>query len=393
MSAVNDLHLTYLDTATSGRCSARVIDTQIEYLSLEAEVGASEARRICQPDIERFYDSAASLIGARPDEIAYVDSGTRGLNVLLRSLVLPTGSEVVTLASEFGSNLIALDRMCRAMNLALRIVPCRSDGSVDLSVLEQAVSHRTKVVVVSHCSPHCSLVNPVAEIGELLSGLDLFYLVDACQSTGQIGLSVADIGCHGLVATGRKWLGGPRGSGFIYIDSSWTERMAPIFVDRASFRLEGIGSGRLISSPTVDGARRFELWERNISGMLGLGLAIEERASLDMASVHSKISSLRTYCMNKLSRIDGLVIHGQRESDSGIIGFSLDGCEPKTDGVRRRLLGRGFAVTVVDEQMAPGHFALLGITSMVRVSPDYTNSTSEIDALTDAVECIVDERA
>src|SRR5690606_19991522 len=146
---------------------------------------------------------------------------------------------------------------------------------------------RVRLIALSHIPTNGGLVQPVAEIGRLARESGAYFLVDACQSVGQLPIDVKEIGCHMLSATSRKYLRGPRGVGFLYVDSSVVEQLEPPLLDLHA--ASWIGSDEYTIR---DDARRFENWESNVAGKIGMGVAAEYVLDLGVDACWQRLHSL-----------------------------------------------------------------------------------------------------
>jgi selenocysteine lyase/cysteine desulfurase len=200
----------------------------------------------------------------------------------------------------------------------------------------------------------------------------VLYLVDACQSAGQMPLDVERIGCDFLSSTGRKFLRGPRGIGFLYVRRSVLERLEPPFVDlhsatwTAADRFEWRGD-----------ARRFENWETNFAAKIGLAVAVDYALAWGLPAIRERTFGLAALLRDRLRTVPGAVVHDLGREPSGIVTFTLDGHEPLA--LKLALRERRINVTVTDVEAARLDLEARGLEALVRASPHYYNSEAEVD--------------
>jgi selenocysteine lyase/cysteine desulfurase len=252
-------------------------------------------------------------------------------------------------------------------------------GQIDVAALEDAIDERAKLISISHVPTSGGLVNPAAAVGEVARRAGVPFLLDACQSVGQMPIDVRAIGCDFLSATGRKFLRGPRGTGFLYVSREWIERLEPPFAE--------VGGGDWTS---IDGytlkpdARRFETWEASHALQLGLGAAIDYALALGPERIWTRVEALGAALRARLEAIPGVTVHDLGAVRCGIVTFGVAGVS--ADDVRADLARRRINVYVSGPDDTRLDFERRGLGRIVRASVHYFNTDDELAALCDAVE-------
>ena len=252
-------HVAHLNNAGAALPPAPVLDAVVEHLRREAEIGGYEAAAEREDRVEHTYDAVAALIGAQRDEIAIVENATRAWDMAFYSLELRAGDRILTTTAEYASNYIPMRQVADRTGAAVVVVPDDEHGQVDVGRLAAMLDERVKLVSLVHVPSQGGLVNPAAEVGALCRAAGVPLLLDACQSVGQMPVDVGEIGCDMLSATGRKFLRGPRGTGFLYVRRDLVERLEPPLLDLHAAEWQPDGSYRIRPD-----ARRFENWECNV---------------------------------------------------------------------------------------------------------------------------------
>ena len=264
-----------------------VLDATIAHLQLEAQIGGYEAAEQQREAIEHTYDAAASLINCSRDEIALMENATSAWGMAFYSLPLRAGDRILTSMAEYASNYIAYLQVSQKTGAVVEAIPDDPYGQISIDALCNAIDERVKLISVTHIPTSGGLVNPVAEVGKVAREAGVLFLVDACQSVGQVPIDVQQIGCDMLSTTGRKYLRGPRGTGFLYVKRELVERLEPVFLDLHS--ASWVARDRY---EVRNDARRFENWESNIAGKIGLATALDYAQQWGMKEIWNRIKTL-----------------------------------------------------------------------------------------------------
>jgi selenocysteine lyase/cysteine desulfurase len=368
----------HFNNAGASLVTRQVLDTQVSYLQREAAIGGYEAARLADDTLEKVYDSAARLLNAHRDEIALVENATRAWDMAFYAIPFRPGDRILTSAAEYASNYIAFLQVARKFGVSVEPVAVDQFGQVSVEALRNQMDKKVKLIAITHVPNNGGLVNPVVEIGRVAREAGVLYLLDACQSVGQMPVDVEAIGCDLLSATGRKYLRGPRGTGFLYVSRRVMESLEPPFLDLHAATWTGRDSFE-----TRKDARKFETWESNVAGKIGLGVALDYALNLGLERTYPRIVSLAARLRTLLREISSVRVYDLGAEPCGIVTFSLAGKE--SAAVRDALFQQGINVSLT----TPNHTLLDSeqrqLRSMVRASLHYYNSEEEVERLAEVL--------
>lgn len=375
----------HLNNAGAALMPAAVLEALRSHIEREAVLGGYEAAALAAPEADAARDEIAALIGGAPDEIALTDSATRAWHAVVGAFDWRVGDEVLTVASEYSSHMITFHHLARLRGVVVRVAPEREDGTADPAGLAALVGPRTRLIALTHMPTNDGLINPAAEIGRIAAAAGVPYLLDACQSVGQSPIDVTELGCTMLSATGRKYLRGPRGTGFLWARRDWAETAMPAMLDLMSARWTAPDTYEI-----APGARRFELWERNIAGQVALGAACRLARRTGVVPMWARIQALAGALRERLADCPGITVCDRGTEQSGIVTFAHARLPAETLSARlRERFGINTSVSAV--QLTRRALIDRGVTHTVRASPHAYTLADEIDALIQALTVLSDE--
>ncbi len=372
-------HVLHFNNAGASLMPSAVLGAVTGHLRLEAEIGGYEAAEAARDDLESVYHAIGDVLGCSPDEIAVTDSATRAWNMGFYGLRLSEGDRILTTQASYASNYIAFLHRVRRDGVEIDVAPSEGSGQVDVGALERLIGLKTRLIALSHVPTNGGLINPASDVGTVARAHGIPYLLDACQSVGQMPVSVDAIGCDMLSAAGRKFLRGPRGTGFLYVRSNFLHRLDPPMPDL--FSAEWTGPRSYALRPD---ARRFELWESNKAAVIGLGTAARYALDIGLERTWERVTRLAELLRGRLDSVPGTMLRDIGRTQCGIVSF--EAANRNAAAIKARLRGQSINVSV----SGPGSTLLdaeaRSLPPLLRASVHYYNTEEEIDRFVDAVE-------
>lgn len=370
--------LIHFNNAGSSLSPQSVSEAVLNHLVLEQKIGGYEAAEAKSQDMEAFYHHAAKLIGAHSEEIAYVEGATHAWHRAFGSIPFAPGDEIITGRSEYGSNFMSFLHLQKTLDIRIHLIEDDEHGDMDLEALEKKISSRTALIALTHIPTSNGIVNNAIEVGKIAKAHDVLYLLDACQSVGQMQVDVESIACDFLSTTGRKFLRGPRGTGFLYVRKGIQDKLRPSFINMltSDWTSEmGYQLGR--------NARAFEVWERSVAGHLGLSEAMRYANVLGMEHIETRIQALGETLKKSMQSVPGLNLLNKGRHQSGIMTFDMDGFN--SDDIRVRLQAQKINISTCSVQHGRLDMQHRGLKKLARASLHYYNTESEIESFTQAL--------
>jgi cysteine desulfurase/selenocysteine lyase len=358
---------------------APVLNAMTDYLRREAEIGGYEAAYEASQSLSGVYDSVARLIGASRDEIALVENATVGWQMAFYSQPFQPGDRILTARAEYAANYVAFLQVAKRTGAVIEVIPDDEYGVLDTQALERMIDNRVRLIAITWVPTNGGLVNPAAEVGRIARAHGIRYLLDACQAIGQMPVDVEALGCDMLSATGRKFIRGPRGTGFLYVRRELINQLEPPMIDH--FGAPWVAPDRYELRPD---ARRFETWENNYAARLGLGVAVDYALAIGIHEIEERSTMLASQLRSSLAETAGVMVYDLGPQPAAIVSFSVENRDAIM--VNKQLFDAGINVS----HSAPAHTMLDAIARnlpmMLRASPHYYNTQEELDILVSAIQ-------
>ncbi|MFB6249777.1 MAG: aminotransferase class V-fold PLP-dependent enzyme [Salinibacter sp.] len=362
-----------------------VLDAQVDHLEREAAVGGYEAEAEAEERLAHTYDAVARMLGCAPEEVALVENATRAWDMAFYGMPFEPGDRILTSRSAYASNHIACLQVAERTGAEVEVVPSVASGAIDVDALRSRMDDRVALIALTHVPTNGGLVNPAAEVGAVAQTAGVPLLLDACQSAGQMPLPVDELGCTMLSATGRKYLRGPRGTGFLYVQRDWIERLEPPLLDLHAATWTGPNTYEVRPD-----ARRFETWEGHVAGFVGLGVAVDyaldrgppESSALD--AIAKRIRILATTLRAALDDVPGVTVRDQGRTRCGITTFTAE--QMAAEAVQSTLRDRDVNVSVSPPSSTRLDAEHRDLPALVRASVHYYNTEAEIEHFVAALQ-------
>ena len=371
----------HLNNAGAALPPSQVTEAVIAHLRREAEFGGYEAAEAAAEHIEATYPAIARLIGCGVDEVAVVENATRAWDMAFYAMSFKPGERILTSHAEYASNVIAFLQVARRTGAVVEVVDDDQHGQLCVADLRRRVSGgggEVKLIAMTHVPTQGGLINPAEQVGAVAREAGVPFLLDACQSVGQLPINVDRIGADLLSATGRKFLRGPRGTGFLYVRRTLLDQLEPPFLDMHA--ATWTAPERYEIRPD---ARRFESWETNYASKIGLGVAINYALSWGLDAIEARVTALADGLRERLAALDGVHVHDQGLRRCAIVTFTVDGVSARA--VQRRLAESAVNTSVSVASSARLDLPRRGLSELVRASVHYYNTDDELDRLVNAL--------
>ncbi|OJU26313.1 MAG: aminotransferase class V [Alphaproteobacteria bacterium 64-6] len=374
-------HCVHLNNAGAALMPTLVLDAMTGYLRREAKIGGYEAADERAEQLQGVYGSVARLLNAAPDEIALMENATVAWQMAFYALQFQPGDRILTAQAEYAANYVAFLQVAKRTGAVVEVIPNDAAGALSVEALERMIDDRVRLIAITWVPTNGGLVNPAAAVGKIARKHGVPYLLDACQAVGQMPVDVAELNCDMLSATGRKFLRGPRGTGFLYVRRELMLRLEPPIIDH--FAAPWVAADRYELRPD---ARRFENWENNYAARLGLGIAIDYALSIGMDPIMARCRMLADLMRDELARIPGVTIHDIGAERAAIVTFTVAGFDASE--VHARMKAQGINVTTSQPSSTLLDATARSLPLIVRASPHYYNSEDEVMRLTRAVAAL-----
>ena len=257
---------TYLNTATYGQAPRRAGAAMAGHMAHRDELACGDFLDWFD-DADRLRATVARLIGSRPDDIAFTGGAAIALSMLLGGLDWREGDRVVTLENEFPNNLYAP----HFAGAGVELVETPWSGFYD------AITDRTRLVLMSMLNYSNGFRPPLEEIGAYLRERGVLFYVDGTQGVGALRMDVARVRPSMLAVHGYKWLMSPTGAGFMYVDPELRRVLRPSIVgwrsDKNWRRVDNLHHGR---PEFTEAAERYE------GGMIPFALLYAMEQSMEL---------------------------------------------------------------------------------------------------------------
>ncbi len=302
------------------------------------------------------------------------ENATFAWQMAFYGLDLKAGDRILTARAEYAANYVAFLQRAAKIGCKIEVIPDQTDGSTDPAAMERMLDERVKLIAITQIPTNGGLINPAEQIGKIANRHGITYLLDACQAVGQMPVDVEQLGCDFLSATGRKFLRGPRGTGFLYVREKWLDILEPPIIDH--FGAEWVSQDKY--ELRAD-ARRYESWENAYALRLGLGAAVDYALDLGVLTISTLAFGLAASLREQLAAVPGVTLRDLGSEKCAIVTFSHETLEAAA--IKQIMAAEGINVSASAPSSTRLDAEKRNLPMILRVSPHYYNTEDELERI------------
>lgn len=376
----------YLDAASTTPTPQPVVDAMCDYYhhyNSSTGRGAYKTAVKATSEVEKTRSILAEFINSRKEEIIFTKNTTEAINLVAHGFNFKKGDSLIVPNIEHHSNLVPWLNL-KKQGVEINIIKSDSQGVVDPTKIDNAIDQNTKLISITHISNSIGSMQPVEEIGKIAKENDILYLVDAAQSVGHMSINIDKLNADFVAFPGHKGLLGPVGTGFLYAQKDVCNELEPV----------NLGGGTVLDVTEhdyklTDGPARFEGGTLNISGLIGLGAAVDYIKRIGMDKIEKHGNKITKMMFEGINDIEDSRVYGNPEVIYDMVGFNINGVNchdvAKILDEQNNICVRSGMHCAIPAIRQIGAYELGGT---VRASIHYYNTKEEIKTLIDTLEDI-----
>ena len=359
------------NNAGSSRTFSSSNEAIIKYLKTEKKYGGYHCANIFSAKLNEFYSNLSKLINCKPSEISFIANTTLGFNLYVNSLKKRKNSNVIIFSNEYESNVI-----CLIYNkIRFKVVKVDQNGDFDTDELKSKIDEQTSFINMCHITSNNGNENSINKVGKIIKSINpnIIYSVDACQSIGHINVNVQKFKCDVLIGSGRKFLRGPRGTGFIFLRKMKNSLIKPQIIDAHNSNIN--------PKINIKPDHVFENFEYSPALKIGLSESIKRINDIGIQKIEKNIKLKSNYFRDKLKKENDFYFHENKNKVSGINTLTIKNhCPIK---IYDFLISKKIVTSFVEKK--DYFFNKNKKSDALRISFHYYNTYKQIDYL---IKCI-----
>lgn len=372
----------FLNSAGASLPPQIVVERMTEYLTQEALIGGYELAAQRSAQFDEFYIAVAKLLHTEPRNIAFTYNATDAFARALSAIPFQENEVILTTNDDYISNQIAFFSLQKRFGIEIIRAQNLTNGDLDLDDFERKIkAHSPKLVAITHIPTNSGMIQDAVSVGKLCKQYGIYFLLDACQSVGQIDVNVQELQCDFLSATSRKFLRGARGTGFLYVsDRALQDGLAPLFLD---MRGADWTQNDDYTLQTNNGAQRFEMWEFSYATLIGTAEAVKYANQLGMNNIEVRNQELSQYLRDKLGAIETIRVLDRGSRKGSILTFHAPNrsLEETTQLLKAHRINHSISL----REFALIDYTQKGVDWAIRLSPHYFNTFEELDTVVEVL--------